>query len=100
MQCNVNTTESRGECVGHVGDESERKRSGDQGVDQWQNDEAVHEQTQHDGAEVPAELVENHPEVLSAEDLTPDEEEDANRSEVDDPGGDDHHGVRQAGEKC
>ena len=96
----INTTESRGESVSHVGDESERQRPGDEGVDQWQNDEAVHEQPQHDSAEVPAQLVENHPEVLSAEDLTSDEEEDTHRSEVDNPGGDHHHGVRQTGEEC
>ena len=96
----LNATESRGECVRHVGDESERQSSGDQGVDQWQNDEAVHEESQHDCAEVPAKLVENNLEVLSAEDLTSDEEEDSNRSKIDNPGGDHHHGVRQTREKC
>ena len=97
---NVNTTECRGECVGHVADESERQRSGDEGVDQRQNDEAVHEESQHDRAEVPAKLVEDNTEVLSAEDLTSDEEEDTDRGEVDDPGRDHHHGVRQTREKC
>ena len=92
-------TESCGKCIGHVGDESEGQSPGDDSEDEGEHDEAVHDESDHHRAEVPAELVEDNSEVLSAEDLTSDEEEDADRSEVDDPGRDDHHRVRETREE-
>ena len=93
-------TECCSKCISHVGDESERQSSGDHRVDQREDNEAVHDEPQHDGAEVPAQLVQDNTEVLSAEDLPSYEEEDADRSEVDNPSSDRHHGVRQTREKC
>ena len=95
----VLSTEGCGKCICHVRDESEGQSPGDDSEDEGEHDEAVHDESDHHRAEVPAELVEDNSEVLSAEDLTSDEEEDADRSEVDDPGGDDHHRVRETREE-
>ena len=55
--------------------------------------------TYQHSAEIPAKLVKDSPKVLGCEDLAANQEEDSDGSELDDPGGDGHHGVRQAGEE-
>ena len=71
--------------------------------------------TNNDSAEVPAQLLQDLQDscdslydslvtaylakVLGAQDLAPDQEEDADRGEADDPGGDGHHGVGERGEE-
>ena len=55
--------------------------------------------TDNNCAEVPAQLLQDLAEVLGAENLAADQEEDADRGKVDDPGGYGHHRVREGGEE-
>ena len=91
--------ERRREGVRHVGDELERELPRAHGVDHGQDDESVDKEAEEDRHEVVTELAGDEAHVLHAEDLRADEEEDADGGHVDDPGGDDHHGLRQAGEE-
>ena len=59
----------------------------DRQVDEGKNNEAVQEESDHDGEEVESQLGQLVPEVLRLEDLASDQEADADRREVDDPGG-------------
>ena len=59
----------------------------DRQVDEGKNNEAVQEESDHDGEEVESQLGQLVPEVLRLEDLAGDQEADADRREVDDPGG-------------
>ena len=82
----------------------ERQGPGDHGVEDRQHDQAVDEEAEDDGGEVPAQLHQHLPEVTHAQHLgdliltkgekrklshlASDEEEDSYRCQVDHPGGD------------
>ncbi len=57
------------------------------------------EEADEDRHEVEAELSSDDAEVLHLQDLAADQEEDAHGGHVDHPGGDGHHGLRQADEE-
>ena len=71
----------------HVEDECHRIGARDRQVDEGKNNEAVQEESNHDGEEVESQLGQLVPEVLRLEDLAGDQEADADRREVDDTGG-------------
>ena len=71
----------------HVEDECHRVGARDRQVDEGKNNEAVQEESDHDGEEVESQLGKLVPEVLRLEDLAGDQEADADRRKVDDPGG-------------
>ena len=59
----------------------------------------IEEFTYDDSAEIPAKLFQHFPEIFSSQHLATNQEEDTHRCQWYDPGGDGHHGVRQAGEE-
>ena len=71
----------------HVEDECHRVGARDRQVNEGKNNEAVQEESDHDGEEVESQLGKLVPEVLRLEDLAGDQEADADRREEDDPGG-------------
>ena len=91
--------ESCGESVGHVCDEPEWHGASADSKDDGQDYEAVQAQANQDSGEVQTQLASNHVEVSHLQDLATDEEEHAHWGEVDDPGGDGHHGLGKAGEE-
>ena len=77
----------------HLPDESEGKRSGGERVDQRQDDEAVYGDAEGDGDQVPDQLGQLRQHGLHVKDFSRNEESDAQRSEVNHPGGQSHHHV-------
>ena len=92
-------SKGRSESIGHIGDEFERQFTRANAVNDRQNNEPMNEKTQNYGHEIIAQLSGDHAEIFHFQDLPPDEEKDAHRCHVDDPGGDGHHGLGQADEK-
>ncbi len=72
---------------------------GEDGEDDREDDESVEEQSGEHGDEVESEVAQDLAQVLHLQDLPSDEEEDSDGRHVDDPGGDGHHGLGQAGEE-
>jgi len=93
------SAESGDEGAAHVEDECHRVGARDRQVDEGKNNEAVQEESDHDGEEVESQLGKLVPEVLRLEDLAGDQEADADRRKVDDPGGELHHDHSEATEE-
>ena len=77
----------------------ERQSSGDNGIQDREDDQAVDEEAEDDGGEVPAQLHQHLPKVAHPQHLPADEEENSNWSKVDHPSSDHHHGVSERGEE-
>ena len=70
----------------HVKDECEGALARNSEVDERQNDEAMDGEANHHGDKVQAQLCQLLSEVFGGEDLASDQEADADRCKVDDPG--------------